>query len=57
MNYFRAVVKSGETSDRVFRMTKKVIDHLPSNYNVWCVRRECINQLKINTEDELQYLN
>lgn len=42
MDYFRAIVKSGEISDRVFRLTTIVIENLPSNYNAYFVRRKCL---------------
>jgi len=57
MNYFRAVVKSGEVSKRVFNLTTVVIEQLPSNYNVWYVRRKCVDFLHINPIEELNYLN
>jgi hypothetical protein len=42
MDIFRAIIKSGEISKRVFKLTYPIIKKLPSNYNVWFVRRKCV---------------
>lgn len=57
MDIFRAVVQSGEVSERVFELTDIVIDYLPSNYNAWYVRRRCLFELNKNLEQELKFLN
>jgi len=35
MDYFRAVVKSEERSERVLALTKEIIDMVPGHYTVW----------------------
>ena len=57
MNYFRAIILSNEISDRVYRLTFNIINYLPSNYNVWYIRRKCINQLNIDANEEINFLN
>ncbi len=36
MDYFRAVVKSGEVSQRTLDLTEDVLNLNPANYTVWC---------------------
>ncbi len=57
MNYFRAIILSNEISDRVYRLTFNIINYLPSNYNVWYIRRKCINKLNIDANEEINFLN
>lgn len=57
MNYFRAIINSKEVSERVWALTFEVIDNLPSNYNVWYVRRKCIKELKKDLKKELEFIN
>jgi protein farnesyltransferase/geranylgeranyltransferase type-1 subunit alpha len=57
MDVFRAIVLSGEVSERVYNLTYPVISSLPSNYNVWFVRRKCIFQLQKDLREEIKYLN
>ena len=57
MNYFRAIILSNEISDRVYRIIFNIINYLPSNYNVWYIRRKCINQLNIDANEEINFLN
>lgn len=57
MDYFRAIIKSGEISERVWDLTFDVINCLPSNYNVWYVRRKCLLKLNKDLLEELLYIN
>jgi protein farnesyltransferase/geranylgeranyltransferase type-1 subunit alpha len=35
MDYFRAVLASGEKSERVLELTEDIIDMVPGHYSVW----------------------
>eukprot|EP00127_Corallochytrium_limacisporum_P005175 Clim_evm15s200 gene=Clim_evmTU15s200 len=56
MNYFRAVVKSEECSQRVFDLTTELIDFNPANYTAWQVRRDCLQAVQPNLTAELEYI-
>lgn len=36
--YFRAIMKTGEKSERVLELTADAVDCNPANYTVWYVR-------------------
>lgn len=57
MNYFRAILKSNEVSDRVFDLTQIVISYLSSNYNAFLIRRKCLKELNKDLHEELKYIN
>ena len=42
MSYFRAILKSGELSERSLLLTAAVIDGNPANYTAWHLRRRCL---------------
>jgi len=54
-DYFRAVLKSEEKSERVLNLTEDALDLNPANYTVWYYRREVLKALKSNLTSELQY--
>jgi len=54
-DYFRAVVKSGEKSERVLSLTEDALDLNPANYTVWYYRREVLKALKCDLQKELKY--
>ena len=56
MNYVRAVLQSGELSERVLALTEDAIDLNPANYTVWHLRRRCIKALGKPLEAELAYV-
>ena len=37
MDYFRALLRSGEKSERALQLTGEIISMNPTNYNVWFV--------------------
>ena len=57
MGYFRAILVSGEVSKRAYNLTAEVLSHNPGDYHAWLHRRQCIDELKIPTEEEMQFLN
>jgi len=54
-DYFRAVLKSGEKSERVLDLTEDALELNPANYTVWHYRREVLKGLDANIKQELQY--
>merc|ERR1719460_301184 len=54
-DYFRAVLKSGEKSERVLELTCVVIDHNSANYTAWYHRRLCLKALAVDLQDELTF--
>jgi len=41
MDYFRAILKKNEISQRALDLTSKVINGNPANYTAWHFRRLC----------------
>jgi protein farnesyltransferase/geranylgeranyltransferase type-1 subunit alpha len=55
MGYFRALLKSGELSERTLTVTEAVIGMNPANYTAWHLRRRALEALGDRWEEELQY--
>ncbi|XP_076244625.1 farnesyl transferase alpha [Calliopsis andreniformis] len=53
-DYFRAILKSGEKSERALGLTECCIWLNPANYTVWQYRREILKALGSNLWEELQ---
>ncbi len=49
-DYFRAVLKSGEKSERVLELTEDGLDLNPANYTVWYYRYMLRLSLKISRQ-------
>ncbi|KAF9425381.1 CAAX geranylgeranyltransferase alpha subunit [Entomortierella beljakovae] len=56
MNYFRAICKSQEQSERALALTKIVIELSPSHYTVWHYRQKLLKALKKDFSEELEWI-
>ncbi|EFA82811.1 protein prenyltransferase alpha subunit [Heterostelium album PN500] len=56
MNYFRAIIKSGEKSKRVIDLIDAIIEDNPSNYTVWYYRREVLKSIEFDIEEEFYFV-
>ncbi|XP_076751498.1 farnesyl transferase alpha isoform X2 [Xylocopa sonorina] len=56
-DYFRAILKSGEKSERALALTEDCIWLNPANYTVWQYRREILKALGKELRDELKSTN
>ena len=58
MDTFRGFLKTKELSPRVYNLTSTVIEHFPSNYVGWLIRRQCIQEVKeLDANQELIWLD
>ena len=56
MNYFRAVLKSGEKSERVLELLNSVIEVNAANYTAWHYRRQTLDALAADLHAELELI-
>ena len=54
-NYFRAIVCSGEISQRALDLTQDAAELNPANYSVWHHRRFLLKKLNSNLNQEMDY--
>jgi protein farnesyltransferase/geranylgeranyltransferase type-1 subunit alpha len=54
---FRAVLASGEKSERALNLTTHAINLNPNNYEVWDCRRKIIKAIKYDVQKELYYMD
>ena len=55
MNYFRAILKKDERSERGLKLSALAIDLNPSNYSAWFFRRQCLAALHYDIAKELKW--
>ncbi|CAE7552885.1 Fnta, partial [Symbiodinium microadriaticum] len=57
MDLFRAVLQSGEKSERVLELTEEILDINAANYTVWQYRRETLFSLNYDLNIEMDYMD
>lgn len=57
MDYFRAVYKAGEVSERALALTEAVIDLNAANYTAWQYRRTLVKALGKDLREELAFVS
>mmetsp|Transcript_25201 Transcript_25201/g.35197 ORF Transcript_25201/g.35197 Transcript_25201/m.35197 type:complete len:321 (-) Transcript_25201:135-1097(-) len=57
MDYFRAILRKKEYSERALALTEEVIQVNPANYTGWLFRRECLMMLKSDLKKELEFIS
>ncbi|GMR48672.1 hypothetical protein PMAYCL1PPCAC_18867, partial [Pristionchus mayeri] len=55
--YLRAILQSGEKSERVMKLIDTCIQKNAANYTLWQYRRECLKALNIDKKKELKFLD
>lgn len=55
-DYLRACMKSNEISERALHLTFDAAKLNPANYTVWCYRRELIDKLGSDLDEELKFI-
>lgn len=56
MDYFRAMCRAQEKSERALDLTKIVIELSPSHYTVWYYRQQLLKELNKDLKSELEWI-
>jgi len=56
MDFFRAVTRSGELSERVLALSKRIISLNAANYTAWHIRRECLFKMRKDLWEEMDFV-
>ncbi|KAI0716811.1 protein prenylyltransferase [Earliella scabrosa] len=56
-DYFRGILKTGETSMRVLRLTERIIRMNPAHYTAWQHRYKTVMALKLPLDEELELMD
>ncbi|KAI8581566.1 hypothetical protein K450DRAFT_231939 [Umbelopsis ramanniana AG] len=57
MDYFRAVARVNEKSQRVLELTAHIIDMNPAHYTIWQYRQSLLDALKMDLNTELDFID
>jgi len=57
MDYFRAMLRSQEYSQRALMLTQAILQQNAANYTVWQYRRDCLQNLSADLTAELDYVD
>jgi len=57
MDVFRAILRSGEKSERVVRLTECLLNMNAANYTVWQYRRDCLTALALDPSQEFDFMD
>jgi protein farnesyltransferase/geranylgeranyltransferase type-1 subunit alpha len=55
-DYVRACMQSNEMSERALDLTTDACQLNPANYTVWCYRRQLLDHLKSDLNEELAFV-
>lgn len=56
-DYFRAILQTNEISKRSYSLTKRLILDSATNYMAWYHRRQCIDKLELDLEEEIIFVD
>ncbi|KAI8981682.1 protein prenylyltransferase [Mycotypha africana] len=57
MDYFRAVTRTNEKTERALKLTEDIIEMNPAHYTVWNYRQQILFALKADLEEELNFID